>query len=101
MSRFTVTWLKEVEGDLARIWVGAADRRPVAAAADAIDAELAEDAGRKGASVSEGLRSLYVPPLFVLFVVRDGDRIVEVVSVRSDRPLSERQEKNGAASAAG
>lgn len=101
MSRYTVTWLRDVEGDLAQIWVGAEDRRPVAAAADAIDAHLAEDAGRKGASVSEGLRSLCVPPLFVLFVVRDGDRIVEVVSVRSDLPLTRRQGKNGAAAAAG
>jgi plasmid stabilization system protein ParE len=101
MSRFTVTWLRDVEGDLARIWVGAEDRRPVATAADSIDADLADDAGRKGASVREGLRSLCVPPLYVLFTVRDEDRIVEVVRVRSDQPPAERQETNGAASAAG
>src|SRR5262245_24630173 len=33
MSRYTVTWLKEVEGDLARLWMGSPDRPAVATAA--------------------------------------------------------------------
>jgi plasmid stabilization system protein ParE len=95
MSRYTVTWLKDVEGDLARIWVAASDRQAVARAADAADAELAVDAERKGTALSEGLRSLYVPPLHVLFTVRQGDRLVEVVRVRADRP-PDHTETNGA-----
>jgi len=98
MSRYTVTWLKEVEGDLARLWMGSPDRPAVATAANLIDLELAYDAGRKGNTVSEGLRSFYVPPLYVLYTVREADRLVELVSLRSDRWLADRQE-NGTASA--
>jgi hypothetical protein len=95
MSRYTVTWLKEVEGDLAGLWLGSSDRRSVAAAANVIDVELATDAERKGAEVSEGLRSLHVSPLYVLYIVREPDRLVEMVSLRSDRLLSESSEPNG------
>jgi hypothetical protein len=79
-----VTWLKEVEGDLARIWLGSNDRHSVAVAADAIDAGLGNDAQRKGTAVAEGLRSLHVAPLYVLLTVREDDRLVEIVSIRPD-----------------
>jgi hypothetical protein len=101
MNRYTVTWLKEVEGDLARLWIGAPDRHSVSAAADAIDADLAREAERKGTPVSEGLQSLYVSPLYVLFTVREADCLVEVVSIRPDRPLFVRLETNGAGPGSG
>jgi hypothetical protein len=97
MNRYTVTWLREVECDLALLWVGALDRGAVTAAADAIDAELAVDPERKGDAVSEGLRSLSVPPLYELFTVREADRVVEVVRVRFDREPSARPMADGAA----
>jgi hypothetical protein len=84
MTRYTVTWLKGTQNHLAQIWVDAADKQAVQQAGDAIDADLAFDAERKGIPVAEGLRSLYVPPLHVLFTVREPDRLVEVVSVRTD-----------------
>jgi hypothetical protein len=96
MSRYTVTWLKEVEGDLARIWVAATDRRSVASAANAFDSELANDPERKGAAVSEGLRSLHVFPLYVLFSAREADRLVEVVSIRDEHPSADHPKASGA-----
>jgi hypothetical protein len=62
--------------------MAAADRGAVAAAANAIDIELSEDAGLKGIDLSEGLRILFAPPLRVLFTVREDDRVVEVLWVR-------------------
>jgi hypothetical protein len=88
MSRYTVTWLKDIEGDLASLWIGSPDRHSVATAANAIDAELASDPESKGGVVSEGLRNLHVSPLYILFTLREPDRLVEVVSIRSDRPQS-------------
>jgi plasmid stabilization system protein ParE len=82
--KYTVTWLEEAQNHLARIWNNAPDQQAVADAANAIDKELARSPGGKGTAVSEGLRSLHVPPLHVLFSVRDQDRLVEVASVRRD-----------------
>jgi hypothetical protein len=96
MSRYTVTWLKEVEGDLARIWLGSTDRHSVAVAADAIDVGLGNDALRKGRAVAEGLRSLHVAPLCVLLTVREEDRLVEIVSIRPDGTLTDPPEPIGA-----
>jgi plasmid stabilization system protein ParE len=84
MTRYTVTWLKGARNHLAQLWMDAPDQEAVRAAADAIDIELSKDAGRKGTPVSEGLRTLYVPPLRVLFSANDEDRLVEVASVRAD-----------------
>jgi hypothetical protein len=58
------------------------DRADVTAAVDLIDRQLAEDAPIQGAELSEGLRALVAPPLKVIFSVREGDRIVEVLRVR-------------------
>jgi hypothetical protein len=61
--------------------MNAANRNAIQSASDLIDRELANDAETKGDEVSEGLRKLHVPPLKVVFTVRDEDRIVEVLSV--------------------
>lgn len=97
MTRYTVTWLKGAQNDLAQIWIDAADREAVTRAADAIDVELATDAEGRGIPVKEGLRGLYLPPLHVLFTVREPDRLVEVVSVRSDQPSPSALERDGQA----
>jgi plasmid stabilization system protein ParE len=85
MTRYTVVWPEGAEEDLARIWLSGPDREAVAAAADSIDSQLAENATVKGLELSEGLRALHAPPLRVLFVVRDEDRIVEILRVKRDR----------------
>ena len=91
MRRYTVTWLKGAQGHLAQIWVDATDRQAVTEAANAIDRLLAVDPTAQGEEVSEGLRRLSVPPLHVLFSVREPDRLVEVATVRTDAPPAGQQ----------
>ena len=83
MTRYTVVWLQSSLDELADIWLNSGDRAAVASAADQIDGELAEDPGTKGFELSEGLRAFYVQPLRILFAVREDDRIVEVVKVKT------------------
>jgi plasmid stabilization system protein ParE len=82
MTRYTVVWPRDAEEDLADAWLNAPDRNAVTAAAIAIDKKLSENAATKGLEVSEGLRAFYEAPLRVLFAVREGDRIVEVLRVK-------------------
>jgi hypothetical protein len=67
---------------LADVWLIATDPDAVATAAQAIDTELGENAPLKGNGLSEGLRSLFSPPLKAIFAVREEDRIVEVLRDR-------------------
>ncbi|HLN31606.1 MAG TPA: hypothetical protein VK395_27945 [Gemmataceae bacterium] len=98
MIRYTVTWLEGAQNSLAQIWMDAQVRREVASAADSIDRELAKDPANKGTALSEGLRSLCVPPLHVLFSVSEPDRVVEVASVRINIPPPKSDEEgNGLA----
>jgi hypothetical protein len=96
MTRYAATWLNSAQMHLAQIWNDATDKQAVTRAANAIDVELATDADRKGNPVPEGLRSLSIPPLHVLFEVQEQDRLVEVASIRADPPPSSSTEKNGA-----
>jgi hypothetical protein len=89
--KYTVTWLKGAQDHLAAIWVDAPDKQAVTDAANTIDAELAVNPERKGTAVAEGLRGLYIPPIHVLFTVKEQDRLVEVVSVRADPPPDDSQ----------
>lgn len=83
MSRYTVVWVQSAQEELAELWLNAPDRNAVTLATSAIDRELGENARSKGSELSEGLRSLFVPPLKALFTMREDDRIVEVLRVRS------------------
>jgi hypothetical protein len=82
MIGYTVTWHREAEEELAELWLFDADRNAITAAVCAIDLALANDAASKGEAVAEGLRSLIAPPLRVLFVVREADRVAQVELVR-------------------
>ena len=95
MIRYTVTWLKGAQNHLAQIWVDATDRQAITHAADTIDAELAVDPKSKGTPLAEGLRSFSVPPLYVIFSVKELDRIVEVASVRLEPSTSPGPQTNG------
>ena len=99
MIRCTVIWSPDADGRLAQAWIDAPDRDAVTAAAHAIDAQLAVDPQTKGAEVREGLRSLSVPPLRVLFSVDEGDRKVHVLGVRLEQPPP--PQANGSANQAG
>ena len=82
MIRYTVVWVEDAQDELAELWTAATDRDAVTTATHAIDKELAEDPENKGVELSEGLRALYQFPLRVLFLVRDEDRIVDVLRVK-------------------
>jgi hypothetical protein len=82
MTRFTVVWHEDAQEELAEVWINARDRSGVTAAAHHIDVELSQDATTKGVEVSEGLRAFFAPPLRILFMVDEGDRITEIVRVR-------------------
>jgi hypothetical protein len=82
MMRYTVTWHPEAENDLTELWLLATDREDITAAVQAIDVTLATDASARGETVAEGLRSLIAPPLRVLFVIREADRVAQVELVR-------------------
>ena len=81
MTRYTVVWPSSVRDELAAVWLDASDRNAVTEAANSIDLQLADNAALKGLELQEGLRSLFVPPLRVLFAVREEDLIVEVLRV--------------------
>jgi hypothetical protein len=81
MTRYTVVWHGSAQAELADLWIGSRDRNAVTAAAHFIDVELSLDAAAKGVELSEGLRALFAP-LRDLFVVIEGDRVVEVLRVR-------------------
>lgn len=83
MTRYTVVWVESARDELADIWINSADRDAIVAATQAVDGMLAEEPAERGNHLSEGLRSLFVPPLRVIFTVRDADRIAEILKVRS------------------
>ena len=83
MTRYTVVWVKDSQGELADIWLNAPDRNAVTAATEAVDRQLSIDAPDKGIELSEVLRAFFAPPLRVLFAVNEGDRLVEVLCVKS------------------
>lgn len=81
MTRYTVVWVQSVEDELVEIWLAANDRNDISAATHAVDQQLGLDAGLKGEDLAEGLRSMNIPPLRIIFTVSDEDRLVEVVRV--------------------
>ena len=83
MTRYTVVWPQSALDELAHIWLNSNDRNAVTSAAHRIDRELAEDAPQKGLELDQGLRAFYAEPLRVLCAVREDDRIVEVLRVKS------------------
>jgi len=82
MTRYTVVWVQSAQNELADIWLNATDRNAVTVATQLIDQELSENAPTKGNDLSEGLRSLFAPPIKVIFTVRKEDRLTEVLLVR-------------------
>jgi hypothetical protein len=82
MIRYTVTWHRDAEQDLASLWISATDRKDIAEAVQAIDLALSCASGSIGDEVAEGLYSLNAPPLRVLFIIRETDCVVEVEVVR-------------------
>ena len=82
MTRYTVTWHQDAEQDLASLWISATDRDDITQAVQAIDLALSSASGSVGDQIAEGLYGLNAPPLRVLYVIRETDRIIEFVMVR-------------------
>jgi hypothetical protein len=80
VTRYTVAWHNDALDELTSLWMASTDRRSIAAA-DAIDSELAQDAGLAGVTVGDDLRELLLPPLRVLFSVSEPDRLVKVMTI--------------------
>jgi hypothetical protein len=70
--RYTVVWDRDAENELMEIWLDAADRAAVSAAANDIDRELAHDPELKGVEFY-GDRLIVVRPVCATFRVVHGD----------------------------
>jgi hypothetical protein len=82
MTRYTVTYTRDALQALARLWLGALDRRAITQAGDAVENILREDASRKGVPIGSELRQAIIAPLVVEFTVEEDDRRVTIWSVR-------------------
>ncbi len=83
MIRYTVTWHKVAEDELAEIWLQSPTRSAVTAAVDKIDRELAVDAHLKGTFLVLDIFELLQFPLFVYFRFSQDDRLVTVLLVKT------------------
>lgn len=83
MTRFTVVWRREAEEELAKLWLQATDRAALSSASVAIDRTLANDPAEKGADIGQGLFTLILAPLVVVYSISDDDRMVRVQLVRA------------------
>jgi plasmid stabilization system protein ParE len=81
--KYTVVWKPSARQRLADVWIAAHDRGAVTSAADVIDRVLRDDPSEEGESRGGAARILIVPPLAVVYDVREEDRLVEVLSVRA------------------
>jgi hypothetical protein len=79
--KYTVIWVPDAEQELAAIWIAAADRDAVTAAAHQVDQDLRRDPDTQGESRPEGRRIVLEHPLGVLFTIQPQDRIVYVLTV--------------------
>jgi hypothetical protein len=87
--RFTVVWVESAAGELAEIWMSAADRPLITAAATDIDYCLRYRPDAAGESRGGDRRLLITGPLAVTYEVRLPDRIVKVLDVwRITRPTT-------------
>jgi hypothetical protein len=82
VTRWQVTWDPLAEDELGRIWLRRTDRAAVSAASARADRLLEQDPVAHGRHLSEGLYSLYAPPLIVTFTVDVATHTVEVTWVR-------------------
>lgn len=79
--RFTVSWLRSAEIELARLWLDVEDRTTLASAADEIDRLLRTCPLDVGESREKHRRILLVRPLGVKYTVSLDDRLVRVLHV--------------------
>jgi len=79
--KFTVSWLRSAEMELARLWLHVEDRTTLASTANEIDRLLRECPSDVGESREKHRRILLVSPLGVMYTVSADDRTVRVLHV--------------------
>jgi hypothetical protein len=79
--KWTVIWTRDVENELAALWLGAADRPTVTMAGDAIDAQLRRDPYANSESRTGKTRIMIESPLAAAYDVSDDDCMVTVWAV--------------------
>ena len=78
---YAVHWLPAAEQELIALWLNSAKRSAVTRATHRLDQQLQHSPNGLGESRPGGLRVHFESPLGVLFQVRPGTRIVEVIHV--------------------
>ena len=86
MSRWTVDWDEQALNDLSGLWRIGEDRTGVTGAAHTIDRLLGQDAMGVGEPLSEGLWTIIVRPLRVVYDVVAADRHVDMLSAKLLKP---------------
>lgn len=81
MGTYTVFWKQEAFDTLAELWLEVDNRSRITDAANRIDQSLSRNPARAGTPLHEGLFSLNIPPLRVIFEIRESDKSVEVQRV--------------------
>jgi len=79
VTKYTVVWHEQALDDLAAIWSASDRQQAVTESVSRIDRTLRTDPAVKGVDFY-GDRLLVVLPLAVVYVIKEQDRIVEVVS---------------------
>jgi hypothetical protein len=83
VKAFTVLWAQTATDQLADIWLESTDRAAVNSAVEAIDSLLSSDPlGELTSELGEGLRTVTIASLRIIYPVREDDRAVDVATVR-------------------
>ena len=99
--RYTVVWSVAAEDQLAEIWLASAHRGAVTAASHAVETQLANQPDSSGTPLHEGLYSIEISPLRVIYAVEDADRLVKILRVSSDEAPPVDPRSNGQVHAPG
>lgn len=79
---YTVVWQPLAESQLAALWIRAADRQAINAAAEGVDRLLRVSPAEQGESRGPAARILFLRPLCALFRVDEPARTVYVAAVK-------------------
>lgn len=82
MIRYTVLWREQAEDELAILWTQSPQRDEITRAINLLDAELKEDAHRKGVVQHANLRAISYSSVTLFFHVDEADRKVFLEAVR-------------------
>lgn len=84
MTTYTVVWHEKALDELAEIWIASEQQQAVTGSVNSVDRILRSAPSIKGVDFY-GDRLLVVFPLAVVYVVKDQDRVVEIVAVTASR----------------